>query len=513
MMKRKPEEVVNLIVQKVQHLEKNADVQAVGKVVQVGDGVITVYGLEGVRTLEIISNAQGAKALVLSLEVSSVGAVILGSTDTFSSGDEVCTTGEFLTVPVGESLLGRVVNARGEPLDGFGAIAATQHAPVEAPAPGILDRKSVDTPLQTGLKVIDSLVPIGRGQRELIIGDRQLGKTAIAVDTIINQAQMNAHLPDDQKVYSVYVAVGQKMSKIVNMVQKLRDLNALQYVTIVSASASDPAAYQFLAPYAGCAMGEYFRDSGQHALVIYDDLSKQAIAYREISLVLRRPPGREAFPGDIFYLHARLLERAAQMSDAKGGGSLTALPIVETQEGDLSSYIATNVISITDGQVFLETSLFHEGITPSVNVGYSVSRVGSAAQSPAIKKLSGTLRLELAQYKEMASFAKFASDVNVKTRKLLSNGEALVEMFKQAQYEPLDVAEQIVSLYYFAEHKEEALSPQKRVLHVQFIREHLRRNKKLVHALNNHKKYDDALIEKIESIIVASLKLLGEKSE
>jgi len=508
-MSKKPEEVVSLLVQKIQQLKGDVDVRETGRVTQVGDGVITVYGLDGVSGMEVIRNDRGAEALVLSLEASSVGAVILGSPNDFCAGDVVYTTGESLRVPVGKGLLGRVVNARGEPLDDAGPIASENWRGVEMPAPTILDRKSVCIPLQTGVRSVDALVPIGRGQRELIIGDRQVGKTAMAIDALINQARMNQVLPKSQRVYCVYVAVGQKMSKIVNIVQKLRECDALQYTTIVVATAAENAAYQFLAPYAGCSMGEYFRDKGEHALVIYDDLSKQAVAYREISLLLRRPPGREAFPGDIFYLHARLLERAAQMSDEKGGGSLTALPIVETQEGDLASYIATNVISITDGQIFLETSLFHAGIKPAVNVGNSVSRVGSAAQTPAVRKLSGPLRLELAQYREMADFAKFSSDVNKETRKLLQRGEGLVELFKQAQYRTASIAEQVVSLYYFAHHYNEALPPKERVDRLEFILERLGRDAGLTKELNQHKDYNDDLAKKIAKCIDDSIKLLG----
>ena len=507
-MNKKPEEVVNLLVQKITHLKKGVDVQETGRVAQVGDGVVTIYGLDGVRGFEVVRNDRGAEALVLSLDVSSVGAVILGAPTGFSEGDVVHATGKTLRVPVGEELLGRVVSARGVPIDDAGPISTKKFQDVEVAAPAILDRRSVDTPLQTGVKAVDALVPIGRGQRELIIGDRQVGKTALVIDAVINQALINESLPESERVYSVYVAVGQKMSKLVYITQKLREFDALKYTIIVAAPASENAAHQFLAPYVGCAMGEYFRDKGSHALVIYDDLSKQAVAYREISLLLRRPPGREAFPGDIFYLHARLLERAAQMSKAKGGGSLTALPIVETQEGDLAGYIATNVISITDGQIFLETGLFHEGVKPAVNVGNSVSRVGSAAQSPGIKKLSGQLRLELAQYREMAAFAKFATDANEQTQRLLRQGDALVEMLKQPQYQPVSVAEQLVSLFYFARNFDEKKEAAERIERLTFVLERLRRNKSFSKSLNTHKKFDEALESKIETYITESLRLM-----
>lgn len=512
-MDKKPEEIVSLLLQKVKNLRDKADVQNVGKVVYVGDGVITVCGLQNVSVMEIIRNDRGEQALVMSLDVSSVGAVVLGDAHGFTQGEEVVSSGKFLDVPVGPELLGRVVNALGDPIDEAGSIETKERRPVECPAPSILDRKSVFNPLQTGVKVLDALVPIGRGQRELIIGDRQVGKTAIAVDAIINQAAINDKLDEKDRVHCVYVAVGHKMSKVVHLAHKLEELGALKYTTIVVASASDSATCQFLAPYVGCAMGEHFRDRGQHALVVYDDLSKQAVAYRAMSLLLRRPPGREAFPGDVFYLHARLLERAAQMSDEKGGGSLTALPIVETQAGDLSSYIATNVISITDGQIFLDTSLFHEGVKPAINVGYSVSRVGSAAQRPAVRALSGKLRLELAQFREMASFAKFASDVNDATKQLLKRGEGLVALFKQYQYETMSLPEQIISLFYFARHKEEEKSVAARIRSVDFLRERLQREKKLWSALENHEKWTDELEKKVEDFYQETVKFLGEKGE
>ncbi len=509
-MEKKTEEIVGLLAQKVRNLRDSVDVQQVGRVVYVGDGVITVCGLENVSVMEVVRNSAGKQALVMSLEVSSVGAVILGGMTDFEQGEEVFGTGKFLNVPVGKELLGRVVDFLGRPIDDKGALGAKEFRAVECDAPDILDRQSVFSPMQTGVKVLDALVPVGRGQRELIIGDRQVGKTAVAVDAIINQAKINETLDVKDRVHSVYVAVGQKMSKVVHLAHKLEAAGALQYTTIVVASASDSATSQFLAPFVGCAMGEYFRDNGQHSLVVYDDLSKQAVAYRAMSLLLRRPPGREAFPGDVFFLHARLLERAAQMSEEKGGGSLTALPIVETQAGDLSSYIATNVISITDGQIFLDTSLFHEGVKPAINVGYSVSRVGSAAQRHAVRSLSGKLRLELAQYRELASFAKFASDVNDDTKLRLKRGAALVELFKQDQYATMSLPEQIISLYYFARHKDEELSVNQRMRRVRLLNERILRDEELFQELDLHEKWTDDLEQKVELFYDQTMNLVGD---
>jgi F-type H+/Na+-transporting ATPase subunit alpha len=410
----------------------------------VGDGVARVYGLAGVQAGELVEFAGSVQGMALNLDDDHVGCVIFGDDRAVKEGDPVARTGKIVSVPIGKELLGRVVDGLGNPIDGLGPIKAKKTGQVEVIAPGIVTRKSVHQPLQTGLKAIDALVPIGRGQRELIIGDRQTGKTAVAIDAIINQK--NTH-SGKEGVFCVYVAIGQKRSTVAQVVEKLRAAGAMDYTIVVAATASDPAPMQFIAPYAGCAMAEYFRDNGMHALIVYDDLSKQAVAYRQMSLLLRRPPGREAYPGDVFYLHSRLLERAAKLSDDLGGGSLTALPIIETQAGDVSAYIPTNVISITDGQIFLESDLFYAGVRPAINVGLSVSRVGGSAQIKAMKKLAGTMRLDLAQYREMAAFSQFASDLDSATRKLLARGERLTELLKQKQYQPLRVSEQIVGIY------------------------------------------------------------------
>lgn len=424
-----------------------AEVAEVGQVLNVGDGVARIYGLDNVQAGELVEFRGETKGMVLNLEVDNVGVIIFGSDREIKEGDAVKRTGKIVDVPVGKELLGRVVDGLGNPIDGKGPIKAAKRSRAEVKAPGIIPRQSVREPVQTGLKAIDSLVPIGRGQRELIIGDRQTGKTALAIDTIINQRATHTSGDEKQKMYCIYVAVGQKRSTVAQIVKTLEDAGAMEYTIVVAATASDPAPLQFLAPYTGCAMGEYFRDNGMDALIIYDDLSKHAVAYRQMSLLLRRPPGREAYPGDVFYLHSRLLERAAKMSDKEGGGSLTALPIIETQAGDISAYIPTNVISITDGQIFLETALFYQGIRPAINVGASVSRVGSAAQTKAMKQVAGTMKLELAQYREMAAFAQFASDLDAATQKLLNRGKRLTELLKQTQYSPLTVEEQVVSIF------------------------------------------------------------------
>ena len=413
----------------------------------VGDGIARIYGLDNVEAGEMVEFSEGTKGMALNLETDNVGVVIFGDDSHIKEGDTVKRTGEIVDVPVGKELLGRVVDGLGNPIDGKGPINSKEKKRVEVKAPGIIPRKSVSEPMQTGLKAIDSLIPIGRGQRELIIGDRQTGKTAIAIDTIINQKEINKSDDESKKLYCVYVAIGQKRSTVAQIVKTLEDAGAMEYSIVVAATASDPAPLQFLAPYTGCAMGEFFRDNGMHGLIVYDDLSKQAVAYRQMSLLLRRPPGREAFPGDVFYLHSRLLERAAKLNDENGGGSLTALPIIETQASDVSAYIPTNVISITDGQIFLETELFFQGIRPAVNVGISVSRVGSAAQIKAMKQVAGTIKLELAQYREMAAFAQFGSDLDASTQQLLNRGSKLTELLKQGQYSPLKVEEQVVSIY------------------------------------------------------------------
>nr|ANY30781.1 ATPase subunit 1 [Halophila decipiens] len=419
----------------------------IGRVISVGDGIARVYGLKEIQAGEMVEFSSGVKGIALNLENENVGIVIFGSDTAIKEGDLVKRTGSIVDVPAGKSLLGRVVDALGVPIDGRGSLSDHERRRVEVKAPGIIERRSVHEPMQTGLKAVDSLVPIGRGQRELIIGDRQTGKTAIAVDTILNQKELNAKAKENAKLYCVYVAIGQKRSTVAQLVQILSSANALQYSILVAATASDPAPLQFFAPYSGCAMGEYFRDNGMHALIIYDDLSKQAVAYRQMSLLLRRPPGREAFPGDVFYLHSRLLERAAKRSEETGAGSLTALPVIETQAGDVSAYIPTNVISITDGQICLETELFYRGLRPAINVGLSVSRVGSAAQLKAMKQVCGSLKLELAQYREVAAFAQFGSDLDAATQALLNRGARLTEVLKQPQYEPLPIEKQILVIY------------------------------------------------------------------
>lgn len=423
---------------------ESVETSEVGEVLSIGDGVARVHGLDNVKAGETVEFQNGTQGMALNLEEDNVGVVVFGSDRGIKEGDTVKRTDRIVDVPTGEGLLGRVVDGLGQPIDGRGALEAAERRRVEVVAPGIIARKSVHEPMQTGLKAIDALVPIGRGQRELIIGDRQTGKTAVAIDAIINQRE---NFENGEPVYCVYVAIGQKRSTVAQVVKTLEEAGAMKYTTVVSATASDPAPMQFIAPYSGCAMAEYFRDNGKHALIVYDDLSKQAVAYRQMSLLLRRPPGREAFPGDVFYLHSRLLERAAKLSDDLGGGSLTALPIIETQAGDVSAYIPTNVISITDGQIFLETDLFNAGIRPAINVGLSVSRVGGSAQVKSMKKVAGTLRLDLAQYREMAAFSQFASDLDASTQNLLKRGERMVELLKQPQYAPLSAVEQICVLY------------------------------------------------------------------
>ncbi len=441
-------EISSIIKEKIAHSGIDLDVSEVGQVLSVGDGIARVYGLEKVQAGELVEFSSGVKGMALNLEEDNVGVVIFGSDQEIKEGDTVKRLDSIVSVPVGKELLGRVVDALGEPIDGKGDIKAKEHSLAEVKAPGIIARRSVHEPMQTGLKIIDSLIPIGRGQRELIIGDRQTGKTSIIVDTIINQKKINdAAKSDKDKLFCVYVAVGQKRSTVAQVVKTLKDYGALDYTIVVAATASDPAPMQYIAPYAGCAMGEYFRDCGMHAVIFYDDLSKQATAYRQMSLLLRRPPGREAYPGDVFYLHSRLLERAAKMSDEEGAGSLTALPVIETQAGDVSAYIPTNVISITDGQIFLETSLFFQGVRPAVNVGISVSRVGSAAQIKAMKQVAGKIKLELAQYREMAAFAQFASDLDAATQNLLARGARLTELLKQPVNQPMPVEEEVVAIF------------------------------------------------------------------
>lgn len=440
-------EISAILKEQIANYNGKTEFAEIGKVLEIGDGIARIYGLERVQSGELLEFPGGISGVALNLEEDNVGAVIFGNDRGIREGDVVKRTGKIVDVPVGKGLLGRVVDALGEPIDGKGPLNTTERSRIEMKAPGIIERQSVCEPMQTGIKAIDTLVPIGRGQRELIIGDRQTGKTSIAIDAILNQKKINESGDESQKLYCVYVAIGQKRSTVARIVKTLEDHGAMDYTIVVSATASDPAPLQFLAPYSGCAMGEYFRDRGMHALIIYDDLSKQAVAYRQMSLLLRRPPGREAYPGDVFYLHSRLLERAAKMSAEKGGGSLTALPIIETQAGDVSAYIPTNVISITDGQIFLETDLFYKGIRPAINVGLSVSRVGSAAQIKAMKQVSGKIKLELAQFREMAAFSQFSSDLDAATQRLLARGERLTELLKQPQFSPVPVHYQAILIF------------------------------------------------------------------
>ncbi|XP_007465685.1 PREDICTED: ATP synthase subunit alpha, mitochondrial isoform X1 [Lipotes vexillifer] len=440
-------EVSSILEERILGADTSVDLEETGRVLSIGDGIARVHGLRNVQAEEMVEFSSGLKGMSLNLEPDNVGVVVFGNDKLIKEGDIVKRTGAIVDVPVGEELLGRVVDALGNAIDGKGPIGSKTRRRVGLKAPGIIPRISVREPMQTGIKAVDSLVPIGRGQRELIIGDRQTGKTSIAIDTIINQKRFNDGTDEKKKLYCIYVAIGQKRSTVAQLVKRLTDADAMKYTIVVSATASDAAPLQYLAPYSGCSMGEYFRDNGKHALIIYDDLSKQAVAYRQMSLLLRRPPGREAYPGDVFYLHSRLLERAAKMNDAFGGGSLTALPVIETQAGDVSAYIPTNVISITDGQIFLETELFYKGIRPAINVGLSVSRVGSAAQTRAMKQVAGTMKLELAQYREVAAFAQFGSDLDAATQQLLSRGVRLTELLKQGQYSPMAIEEQVAVIY------------------------------------------------------------------
>ena len=438
-MNLRADEISSLIQKQIEGFEEGIELKETGRVISVGDGIARIYGLGEAMAGELLEFPGGLSGMVLNLEEDNVGAVLLGRDEHIKEGDEVKRTGRIMEVPIGPEMVGRVVDGLGQPIDGKGPIKTDKFGPIERTAPGVIDRKSVHEPMQTGIKSIDGMIPIGRGQRELIIGDRQTGKTAVAIDAIINQKGQN--------MFCIYVAVGQKRSTVAQVVKTLEQYDAMKYTIVVSASASDPAPMQFIAPYAGCAMGEYFRDNGQHCLIVYDDLSKQAAAYRQLSLLLRRPPGREAYPGDVFFLHSRLLERSAKVSDELGAGSMTALPIIETQAGDVSAYIPTNVISITDGQIFLETDLFYSGVRPAINVGLSVSRVGGSAQIKGMKQVAGKLRLDLAQYREMAAFAQFGSDLDAATQGQLHRGERLVELLKQPQYKPLSVVQQIISIF------------------------------------------------------------------
>src|ERR1700734_276401 len=447
-MEIRPAEISEILKKQIAAFDTEANIAETGQVLSVGDGIARVFGLQNVMSGEMVEfPSAGLRGMALNLETDNVGIVIFGDDRNIREGDTVSRTGSIVEVPVGPGLLGRVVDGLGNPIDGKGPIVGTERRRVEEKAPGIIPRKSVHEPMQTGLKAIDALIPIGRGQRELIIGDRQTGKTAVIIDTIINQKSINAGTDEGKKLYCIYVAVGQKRSTVAQLVQTLEEYGAMEYSIVVAATASDPAPMQFLAPYTGCTMGDFFRENNRHAVIFSDDLSKQAVAYRQMSLLLRRPPGREAYPGDVFYLHSRLLERAAKMNEENGAGSLTALPVIETQAGDVSAYIPTNVISITDGQIYLESDLFYQGVRPAVNVGLSVSRVGSAAQIKAMKQVAGSIKLELAQYREMAAFAQFSSDLDASTRNLLERGVKLTEVLKQSQYSPLAVEEQVISLY------------------------------------------------------------------
>lgn len=493
-MSLRADEISSLIQKQIEGFDGSIELKETGRVISVGDGIARIHGLENAMSGELLSFPGNLVGMVLNLEEDNVGAILLGFDNDIKEGDEVKRTGRIMEVPIGPEMVGRVVNSLGEPIDGKGPIKTDKFGPIERIAPGVIDRKSVHEPLQTGIKAIDGMIPVGRGQRELIIGDRQTGKTAVAIDTIINQKGQN--------VFCIYVAVGQKRSTVARVVKTLEEHDAMKYTIVVSASASEPAPMQFLAPFAGCAMGEYFRDNGQHGLIVYDDLSKQAAAYRQLSLLLRRPPGREAYPGDVFFLHSRLLERSAKVSDELGAGSLTALPIIETQAGDVSAYIPTNVISITDGQIYLESDLFFSGVRPAINVGLSVSRVGGSAQVKAMKQVAGQLRLDLAQYREMAAFAQFGSDLDAATQAQLLRGERLVEILKQDQYRPFSVAEQVISIFSGVRGllDDIAIGNIKKfeIGLLSFISE---KHKDVIESIEKVKKLDDAMEEKIKSIV------------
>lgn len=500
-------EISEILKKQIEDFGAQADVAEIGQVLSVGDGVARIYGLDNVQAGELVEFSSGVKGMALNLEVDNVGVVLFGNDRDIKEGDIVKRTRQIVEVPTGRELLGRVVDPLGNPIDGKGPIKTSTSSRIEVKAPGIIPRQSVKEPMQTGLKAIDALVPIGRGQRELIIGDRQTGKTAVAVDAIINQKTINKSANQKDHLYCIYVSIGQKRSTVAQLVKELEEQGAMEYSIVVAATASDPAPLQFLAPYAGCAMGEWFRDNGLHALAIYDDLSKQAVAYRQMSLLLRRPPGREAYPGDVFYIHSRLLERAAKMSDEKGGGSLTALPIIETQAGDISAYIPTNVISITDGQIFLETGLFFKGIRPAIDVGASVSRVGSAAQIRAMKQVAGSIKLELAQYREMEAFSQFASDLDASTQKLLARGARLTQLLKQAQYKPLTVEEQVVVIYAGTRGFLDRVALADVDAYEARLLEHLRgAGEKILAAIRKDKKIDDATEVNLKAFLDAFTK-------
>ena len=496
-------EISAILKDQIKNFGQEVEVAEVGQVLSVGDGIARVHGLDNIQAGEMVEFPGGIRGMALNLEIDNVGVVIFGSDRDIKEGDTVKRTNAIVDVPVGKGLLGRVVDALGNPIDGKGAIEATERRIADVKAPGIIPRKSVHEPMATGLKAIDSLIPIGRGQRELIIGDRQTGKSAVALDTVLNQKSVNDTNDESKKLYCVYVAVGQKRSTVAQLVKKLEETGALEYSIIVAATASEPAPMQYLAPYSACAMAEYFRDNGMHALIIYDDLSKQAVAYRQMSLLLRRPPGREAYPGDVFYLHSRLLERAAKLNEDHQAGSLTALPIIETQGGDVSAFIPTNVISITDGQIFLETELFYQGIRPAVNTGLSVSRVGSSAQTKAMKSVAGSIKLELAQYREMAAFAQFGSDLDAATQRLLNRGARLTELLKQPQYSPLTNAEQVVVIYAGTHGYLDKMPVSDVKRFERDLLNHIRNNKQdlLADITNNDRKVDGDLEEAIRAAI------------
>ncbi|XP_068616940.1 ATP synthase subunit alpha, mitochondrial-like [Brachionichthys hirsutus] len=496
-------EVSSILEEKILGADTAADLEETGRVLSIGDGIARVYGLRNVQAEEMVEFSSGLKGMSLNLEPDNVGVVVFGNDKLIKEGDIVKRTGAIVDVPVGQELLGRVVDALGNAIDGKGPLGSKIRRRVGLKAPGIIPRISVREPMQTGIKAVDSLVPIGRGQRELIIGDRQTGKTAIAVDTIINQKRFNDGTDEKKKLYCIYVAIGQKRSTVAQLVKRLTDADAMKYTIVVSATASDAAPLQYLAPYSGCSMGEYFRDNGKHALIIYDDLSKQAVAYRQMSLLLRRPPGREAYPGDVFYLHSRLLERAAKMNDNFGGGSLTALPVIETQAGDVSAYIPTNVISITDGQIFLETELFYKGIRPAINVGLSVSRVGSAAQTRAMKQVAGTMKLELAQYREVAAFAQFGSDLDAATQQLLNRGVRLTELLKQGQYSPMAIEEQVTVIYAGVRGHLDKMEPSKITkFEKAFLQHVLSQQQELLAAIRADGKISEASDAKLKQVVL-----------
>ncbi len=509
-MEIRASEISKILKEQIADFEAQADVAEIGKVLSIGDGVARVYGLDNVQAGEMVEFQSGVVGMALNLEADNVGVVLFGNDRDVKEGDIVRRTKRIVEIPTGKELLGRVVDPLGNPIDGKGPIKAASSSRVEVKAPGIIPRQSVSEPMQTGLKAVDSLVPIGRGQRELIIGDRQTGKTAVAVDTIINQINVNKADDEKEHLYCIYVSIGQKRSTVAQLVKELEEQGAMEYTIVVAATASDPAPLQFLAPYAGCTMGEWFRDNGLHALAVYDDLSKQAVAYRQMSLLLRRPPGREAYPGDVFYIHSRLLERAAKMSDDNGGGSLTALPIIETQAGDISAYIPTNVISITDGQIFLETGLFFKGIRPAIDVGASVSRVGSAAQIKAMKQVAGKIKLELAQYREMEAFAQFASDLDASTQKLLARGARLTLLLKQPQYQPLPVEEQVVVIYAGTRGYLDEVDLGDVEEYETRLLEHLRANgEEILSVIRKEKKLDEGTEAKINSFLDDFTKSFG----